>query len=353
MTVGLHCDGMSTSGDDGTVLLIIYIILAAAVVLAATVSERRAGEAAGPPPDPDELDEYEIAFLTGGAELAAVVALVNLDRREAIDLGDGLLRELQESGDLDLGAVRDADHLAELGVELHVSPIKGTADVVSHPVETAALQAVLGTKPRTPWRVVSVVSRTRALRQVRDGLVHRGLVHSPADTERLPTRWRWLLPVLAVGALLALDAGGSGRPVWPLAVAILATVAAMAALARHRPANTRRGDLLLAELRRRRAELLEEPVATSASPGMVLALTGTGGLWAADRALALAVAAPSPPAEASSLRDRREARSWRHLGGGSYAGGWWGGAGCGGGGGWGDVGGGGDGGGGGGCGGSG
>ncbi len=195
---------MTTWGIDGPTFLAIHAAAVAATSAVAVLVDRRPGAAV----DAGGLDEYETAYLSAGAQLAAVVALVNLDRRGAIDLGDDLLRELQESGDLNLDAVRDADHLAELGVELHVTVETNTvaAAAVRHPVEAAALQAARGTKPRTPWRVVLAVTRMKAMGKVRAGLVERGLLNDRYAIQRLRGRWRWLLPLLVLGG-----ARGAGR----------------------------------------------------------------------------------------------------------------------------------------------
>lgn len=345
---------MDTWGIDGWVFLSVYIGLAAAIGAAAVRVDRAAGQAGAPPATAADLDDYEIAHLTGGARLAAVVALVNLERRGAIDLGDDLLRDLHASGDLDLDAVRDAGHLLDMGVELHVSVANDevTRAAVAHPLEASALQAVRGTKPRTPWRVVSAVTRTKALREVRVGLERRGLLHAPAGVDRIQARWRWLLPLLALGVLRVVAETGSGHPVAPLVVALVLTVVAMRRLARRRPANTRRGDRLVAGLRSGGSELVDTAAGRPWS-GLALALAGAGALWASDPALALAVEAPSPVEGASSHEGWwASARSrWEGFGHGG-GGGWSGGAGCGGGGG--DGGGGcGGGGGGGGCGGGG
>lgn len=334
---------MTTWGIDGPTFLAIHTGAVAAISAVAVLAERRWGA----PADRGELDEYETAYLTGGVQLAAVVALVNLDRRGAIDLGDDLLRDLHESGDLDLDVVRDAGHLASLGVELHVTMATGAvaASCVRHPVEAAALQAVRGTKPATPWRVLSATTRMKAMGRVKAGLVERGLLHDADGTERIRRRWRWLLPMAAVAAARAVVAAEG-------LVALLVVVLAMWALSRRRPRNTRAGDGLVADLRRRRPELLEAPAATGPSAGIAVALAGTAVLWSADPALALAVDAP---ADAAGHGWRESARDWWHSSG--YGGGWSGGAGWGGGGdgssGCGGGGGGGCGGGGGGCGGGG
>lgn len=335
---------MTTWGIDGPTFLAIHTAAVAAASAAAVVlSDHRPGS----PAATGELDEYETAYLTGGAQLAAVVALVNLDRRGAIDLGDDLLRDLHESGDLNLDAVRDAGHLASLGVELHVTMATGAvaASCVRHPVESAALQAVRGTKPATPWRVISATTRLKAMGRVKAGLVERGLLHDVDGTERMRRRWRWLLPLAAVaGARAVVSIEGL--------VALLIVVAGMWALSRRRPRNTRAGDRLVADLRRRRPDLLEAPAVSGPSAGIALALAGTAVLWSADPALALAVDVPAPVAMAGAGHGWREsAREWWHSSG--YGGGWSGGAGCGWGGSGGDGGGGGCGGGGGGCGGGG
>jgi len=258
--------------------IVFYAGAAAAAAAAAVLVDRSPKDTL----DQHDLDEYEVAYLTGGARLAAVVALVNLDRRGAIDLGDGLLRDLRDSGDLDLDAVRDADHLAELGVELHVRLAKDdvATAAVAHPVEAAALQAARGTKPRTPWRVIEAVTGTRAVGAVRDGLERRGLLHAPADVDRIQARWRWLLPVLAVGGAHAWADTTSGRLVWALVAVMLLTVMAMKWLARRQPVNTRHGERRVAELRSGGPERVEAPVAGRAS-GLALALAGTG--WRPSR----------------------------------------------------------------------
>ena len=315
---------MTTWGIDGPTFLAIHTAAVAATSAVAVLTDRRRDAAAGA----GELDEYETAYLTGGAQLAAVVALVTLDRRGAIDLGDDLLRDLQESGDLNLNAVRGADHLAELGVELHVTMVRGevAARCVRHPVEAAALQAVRGTKPPTPWRVVVAVTRTKAMGKIRSGLVERGLLHDADGVERLRGRWRWLLPLLAIGGARAL-VGVEGF------LAVLVTLALMRLLGRRRPRNTRAGDKLVTDLRRRRPELVAEPVA-GPSLGLALARTGTALLRASDPARALAVDVPTPEEpEAPHQGWRESARDWwRSNGLGSSAGS--GCAGCGGG--WGD-----------------
>ena len=276
----------------------------------------------------EDLDEYETAYLAGGARLTAVVALVNLQRRGLIDLGDELLRELERSGDLDLAAVRDADHLADLGVELHVSAMTTDAGLM-HPVEAAALQAVRGTKPPTPWRVVTAVAATKAVERVRSGLIERGFVYDQTDVERLQGRWRSLVPLLALGLMVGI---GAGVALGVLAVATFLTALAMVALARRRPTTTRRGHRLVAELRRREPE--------------TLAATGTARLRSTDPALALTVAVPSWAEDAPvKPKRRRSTPRWFESAAGARSAGWWGGTGCGGG--WGDGGGGSDGGGGG------
>ena len=329
---------MTTWGIDGVLFTGIYGGVLAATTAAAVLRDGRRGA----PARHDDLDDYDTAYLAGGARLAAVVALVNLQRRGLIDLGDQLLRELERSGDLDLAAVHDADHLADLGVELHVAAMTATAGV-THPVEAAALQAVHGTKPGTPWRVVSAVTATKAVDRVRSGLVERGLLYEQADVGRLQGRWRWLVPLLALGLVAGI---GAGVAFGPLAVAAFLTVVAMVVLARRRPTNSRRGDRLVAELRRREPEML--------------AATGTDGLRSSDPALALVVAVPSWAERAPAKPTRRRSTPrWFESAAGARSAGWWGGTSCGagwgdgGGGGGGDGGGGGCGGGGGGCGGGG
>ena len=86
---------MNTWGISGPTFLALYGLALLAVAGAAWFWGRRA---VGSAIDVDGLDEYEVAVLNGGERLAATVALVNLDRQGALELGDRLLRQLGEAG---------------------------------------------------------------------------------------------------------------------------------------------------------------------------------------------------------------------------------------------------------------
>ena len=90
---------MNTWGISGPTFLALYGM---AVVIVAAAAWWIGAAGAVPDVDADDLDEYEVAVLNGGERLAATVALVNLDRQGALELGDRLLREL----DLDLRKLR-------------------------------------------------------------------------------------------------------------------------------------------------------------------------------------------------------------------------------------------------------
>ena len=298
---------MSTWGIDGTVFLGIYTGALGATTAAAVLFEGRRSSTVAVA----ALDQYETAFVTGGARLAAVVALVNLNERGAIELGDGLLRELHDLGDLDLDTVRDADHLAELGVEVHVG--LGPEDVanaaVRHSLEAAALQAARGTRPRSPWRIVEATVASPAMEALRSGLFDRDLLYAPARVASRQSRWRWLLPLLALGAARL----WTGSVLEPLLVAAMTvTVAAMWWLSRRQPRTTRAASRAVAALRRRTPEPVEA--------GLALALAGA----VRDPVLALTLAAPDP-ARAEPVRKKRRRFAGRAAG----AGGWWGGTTCG------------------------
>ena len=66
------------------------------------------------------VDEYQMAMLNGGHGLTVVVALVALDRRGLLDVGDGLLRQLADAGELELETATVED-VNRLGVALRVS----------------------------------------------------------------------------------------------------------------------------------------------------------------------------------------------------------------------------------------
>lgn len=314
---------MNTWGISGPVFLVIYaVLLAGTLALALTRWPRSAPTWAS---ERGGLDEYEVAMLTGGSSLAAMVGLLNLDKAQAVELADGMVRDLARANDFDADEMTAAK-LAELGVRTDVTlkkPLPADAD----PVERAVYNAVEQADPRLPGTIVSTAARAPVLSEIRDGLVRRGLLPDPDEVSRFRATWSWFVPVLLLG-LARLGYGLSrGRPVMYLLLLLIATVGAMAVIARWSPrAKAADSEPVLAPLRR---HYLGADGTMRSRDGMALALVGTGSLWVTDRALALALGADGA---AQSRWDR-----WTGAGGGAgiYYGGFGscgGGGGCGGGG---------------------
>lgn len=314
----------NTWGISGPAFLALYAALLAVAAGMALWAGRGRRDAT---PTTGDLDQYEVALLNGGEQLAATVALVNLQHRGELELGDRLLRTLDASGDVDLDTLGAKD-LAKLDVAMRIS-LGRKAARRRHPVEAAVYDAAREADPREPAAVLAAAGRSSALAHVRGRLAQRGLVYDGADIDRMRGRWRWLLPVLGLGLVRAAVGLSRGRPIGFLVLLLAATVAVMVAIGRRRLHRTRRGNRLLADLQ-------AGGVMASSVP-MAVALRGTDSLWERDRALALAVTAP---ATASVSRWRSDGRHgggfshWAACGGGGGAGcGGGGGGGCGGGGG--------------------
>ncbi len=185
---------MNTWGISGPTFLALYGVALLAVAGAAWLWGRRAG---GSAIDVDGLDEYEVAVLNGGERLAATVALVNLDRQGALELGDRLLRQLGQAGEVDLDRLSAAD-LDQLGVSMDVT-VRGPIGAGAHPVEAAVYRAARKARPPAPADVVELAVESSALTDIRNRLVGRGLLYGSDDHDRLRGRWRWFLPLVTVG----------------------------------------------------------------------------------------------------------------------------------------------------------
>lgn len=277
---------MNTWGISGPVFLALYgsalLVVAAAALWG---GHRRVGAS---DEGTDGLDEYEVAMLNGGERLAAVVALVNLDRQGALELGDRLLRELEASGDLDLAGM-SASQLEQLGVSTDMT-VRHSLDPGADPVERAVYEAARHAEPRSASTVVTLATEASAFADLRADLEERGLLYPAEDADRLHHRWLWFLPLLAAGVLRATIGLQRGRPVTFLVVLLIVTVAATVFVARRRLVRTRHANRLLTELRREQTELPARAMtAGDASLGMALALAGVGALWLSDPPLALAM----------------------------------------------------------------
>ena len=216
---------MNTWGISGPAFLALYgtalVVVTAAALWVGRRRERLAADAA-------EVDEYEVALLNGGERLAAVVALINLDRQGSLELGDRLLRELGEAGEVDLDhlSATDLDHL---GVSMDVT-VRGPIGRHVHPVEAAVFRAARKAKPPAPGQVLDLAVESSALADLRAGLVGRGLLYGPEDHDRIRSRWKWFIPLLTVGVVRLGYGLNRERPVLFLVLA----------LARHRSGDVPR-----------------------------------------------------------------------------------------------------------------
>ena len=227
---------MNTWGISGPAFLALYgtalVVVTAAALWVGRRRERVAADTAG-------LDEYEVALLNGGERLAAVVALVNLDRQGSLELGDRLLRELGEAGEVDLDHLSAAD-LDHIGVSMDVT-VRAPIGPHVHPVEAAVYRAARRAKPPAPGPVVDLAAESSALADLRAGLVGRGLLYGPEDLDRLRSRWEWLIPLLTIGVVRLGYGLNRERPVLFLVLALAVTGGAMFLVSRRRPERTPAG----------------------------------------------------------------------------------------------------------------
>ena len=317
-------------GVNGWVNVVVYA--AVLVAVGAVVVWQR--WPAHPPLDAaaeNGLDEYDVAMINGGGRLACVVALANLDRSGALELGDRLLRELAASHHIDIDLLTQWD-LRELGVGATVTLLRAVP-LDAHPVEQAVYQAARRVELRVPEAVIEAALSSPALTELRSRLARLGLVRDAQEVASFRRQWRWFLPLFVLGGLRLSDTPSSdGSRPWLIAL-LGATTAAMLAVGLQMSPNFRRRQRLIAELRRQRRKL-ESVVSGRGSDAMALALLGPSALWSDDRLYALALGAEGPKEVLATTRERPQAGggSWVVRRGGRRSwggGGGWGGGGCG------------------------
>ena len=171
---------------------------------------------------PPELHPVELAYLTGGAENALLVAFLGLYERGVI----GLPVDREDREDREPTRLTFAE-LAELTLDRQpqvVGPISG------HPVERALATALADGAERE--RALATVRAGVRMAEVRGTLDRLGLVAGPATQRRV--RW-WaagLVLVLILG-IVRLGAGvANGKPVGYLVLLLILTVAVIVRAAR-------------------------------------------------------------------------------------------------------------------------
>ena len=274
-------------------------IMAALVSGAVVAARRRRYRGMNEPLDPAGVDVYDVAMMAGGPELVVRVALVNLGRAGVIALGDGLLRELARDDRVDL-ATLSAEGLDGAGIAMTVTVVQERPDR-AHPVEAAVYDVVRHADSRQPASIVTAAAGSAPLLARRDRLAAIGVVHTADDVAWLQHQWTCFLPAFVAGALRLVVDLVRGEPAWALAGLLAATAVAMAVVRYHRPDAPRRRVRLVADLQRTWPSFSGRQL-TAAHPElpMAMALGGAAPLWAHDRALALAIAAPGEPVRQGS-----------------------------------------------------
>jgi len=211
-----------TWGISDPTFLVVYVVLAVAVCLAC-IQARRA--IADPRPRP-VLDltahPYDVAYLTGGPDLAVYSALSSLHLGAAIAVeGRGSVRAGRKVG---TDALERAIHFAAMGA------------VPCH-------------------RIQSQHPVTTALDTISNRLVDAGLLLSTEQRRAYRAIGWWMLAVAGLGLVRLLAGIAEARPVGYLSVTLgVVTVIGIVALTRA-PRRSRSGEAELARLRREQPQL--------------------------------------------------------------------------------------------------
>jgi len=252
-----------TWGISGPAFLQLYLLLAGALLVGALRSRYRRRHPllpAGSPALDAGSKPYLIAYLGGGPNRALLAALGSLR-------ADGLVR----------------------GYNRRCTRVATPPSAWRPALERAVLiEAVV---PLTRAELVGRHSVGSALDELRDDLVHRGLLQDVSAGRRRP--WEFATAALFLLGVARLLAGLSGgKPVGFLVLAMLLVAALTVLLFRlAASARTARGDAELAELRAAHPHLSPnmKPDWTAngaTAAGLAVGLFGAGALWAADPAFA-------------------------------------------------------------------
>lgn len=218
----------------GPQFLVLYVVLLVVTVGVALALRQRARRWAGSAPTQRELDPYEVAYLSSGAQQMALTAVDGLSQGRGLVVG--------RNRKLECGGTPSA----------------------WHPVEHAALQEVQRRGSIAPGRLAHALSARPEVQQVALRLQAEGLVLPPSARAAARTAALVYLPLLALGTARAIRGVALERPIGFLVLLLLLTVG-LAAVTLVSPRLSRAGDAALAELRRRHAALK-----TAASTGRTL-----------------------------------------------------------------------------------
>lgn len=239
------CSGGAGSPFDlvGSEFLVFYMCTVLAAFAAAALLRRIALTPDSAVENLSALDVVQIAYLNGGPGLAADVAIGSLVTR----------------GHLELDPVRRTLRPAPEGVRWYLECRHFTPDMPApgehergpldrlHPLERAAHDRVCALAPCAAGLADVRWSIVGPARRVGERLVRAGLVVGGEDVTVLPT-----LVALAAsmfGVVKLVIGVHRDRPIGLLLAATLASIIAACLLFTRRPHRTRRGDLVLAELR--------------------------------------------------------------------------------------------------------
>ena len=293
----------STLGISGSQFLWGYCLASGGAAIAIADGWRRA---LGPRDDgqsPPEMAIYDLAILTGGAQLAITSAAAELHR-------DGLL---------------DAD------TESRTLTVAGELDPAADPLEHAVFETVSARPGIATGQLREQVAESEVVRSMTAELTDAGLLIDEALRSRLLLRL-WIVGgmIAALGAvwILALGEGTSeGSPI----VLVIALAGAILWLTWRAPRATTRGRAELARWRSAHDSLRRQAIPGQA--GLGTALFGGAALWLAapEIAVAFGVAREAMASDGGGWLDGRLEGIFDGDGGGWFGGGGCGGGGCGGG----------------------
>ena len=262
---------MHTWGISGPQFLFIYVVLLGLTALIVAAAQRRVIAAPSRMGGVPELDPYEIAYLNGGAALAATTAATNLLR----------------TGHLNKPA----------GAPEQVRLIPVTAPPPSaHPVEQAVFQAIAADPDQPFARLQTALADSPALLAIHERLCELGFLPSRAQLFRHRAQVLWFVPLLGLGMARVAAGVARGRPVGFLLLLIGATVVLAVVMGRRVPRVTGLGKWALELLRLRMptpdAATVGAGRLAPAQLGLAVALFGAGVLWSTDADLATALKVP-------------------------------------------------------------
>jgi uncharacterized protein (TIGR04222 family) len=262
---------MHTWGISGPQFLLIYGVLLAVTALFVVAAQRRVVAAPDRMGGVPELDPYEIAYLNGGAALAATTAAANLLRGGFLDKPQG---EPQQ---------------------VHLIPIRQPPPS-AHPVERTVFEEIAAHPDQPFARLQTALDDAPALAAIHTRLRQRGLATTRAQAFQHLARVLSFIPLLLLGGARVAAGVARGRPVGFLLLLMGATVVLAAERGLRVPRVTEQGKRALELLRSETPA--PEPATVGvgglapAQLGLAVALFGAGVLWTTNADLAMALMVP-------------------------------------------------------------